>query len=121
MAKIKSQDPQAPKIAQFAWQVALPRGVGRSIARQIARSWKDCAILEARSWKRREAPLRVEERLSGQKPSGLLDRGNLELEDDLVADEHAAGLERGVPGDAVVGAADVDRTLEPDALVAERV
>src|SRR5215212_4537502 len=53
--------------------------------------------------------------------SGVLDRGDLELEDDLVADEDAAGLERGVPGDAVVLAADRDRALEADALVAERV
>jgi hypothetical protein len=34
--------------------------------------------------------------------SGVLDRGDLEVEDDLVADQDAAGLERGVPGDAVV-------------------
>src|SRR4051794_21743242 len=53
--------------------------------------------------------------------SGVLDRGDLELEDDLVADQDAAGLERGVPGDAVVLAADGDRAVEADALVAERV
>ena len=43
--------------------------------------------------------------------SGGLDRGDLELEGDLVADQHAAGLERGVPVDAVVLA--VDRRREP--------
>src|SRR3954454_16896745 len=53
--------------------------------------------------------------------SGVPDRGDLELEDDLVADQDAAGLERGVPGDAVVLAADGDRAVEADALVAERV
>src|SRR5687768_3568865 len=53
--------------------------------------------------------------------SGCLDRGDLELERDLVADQDAAGLERGVPGDAPVLAVDDDRALEADALVAERV
>src|SRR3954468_4381455 len=38
--------------------------------------------------------------------SGVLDRRDLELQDDLVADQDAAGLQRGVPGDAVVLAAD---------------
>src|SRR5664280_1606156 len=53
--------------------------------------------------------------------SGVLDRGDLELEDDLVADEHTAGLQRGVPGDPVVLAADGDRAFEANAGVAERV
>src|SRR5659263_756025 len=44
--------------------------------------------------------------------SGVLDRGDLELEDDLVADDHTAGLQRGVPGDPVVLAADGDRAFE---------
>src|SRR6266567_9449210 len=53
--------------------------------------------------------------------SGVLDRGDLELEGDLVADQDAAALERGVPGDPVVLAVDRHRALEPDPLVAERV
>src|SRR5439155_21576857 len=53
--------------------------------------------------------------------SSVLDRGDLELQRDLVADQDAAALERGVPGDAVVLAVDRDRALEADALVAERV
>src|SRR5512146_884931 len=53
--------------------------------------------------------------------SGVLDRGDLELQGHLVADQDAAGLERGVPGDAVVLAVDGDRALEPDPQVAERV
>src|SRR3954452_11296369 len=61
---------------------------------------------------------------AGSRPaarSGVLDREDLDLEDALFADEDAAGLERGVPGDAVVLAADGDRAVEADALVAERV
>src|SRR3954454_1666908 len=53
--------------------------------------------------------------------SGVLDRGDLELQEDLVADQDAAGLQRGVPGDAVVLAVDAHRALEPGAQVAERV
>src|SRR4051794_29900003 len=56
-----------------------------------------------------------------EKGSGGLDRRDLELQGDLVADQDAAGLERGVPGDAPVLAVDDQRTLEADALVAERV
>ncbi len=53
--------------------------------------------------------------------SGGLDRGDLELECDFVTDQDAAGLERGVPGDAVVLPVDDRRALEADAQVAERV
>src|SRR5437660_914786 len=69
------------------------------------------------------AGCRRPQRVSGSPAgrSGVLDRGDLELEDDLVADQDAAGLQRGVPGDAVVLAADGDRAVEADALVAERV
>src|SRR5437763_1172714 len=47
-----------------------------------------------------------------------LDRGDLELEGDLVADQDAAGLERGVPGDAPVLAVHDDAALEADPAVA---
>ena len=57
----------------------------------------------------------------GLRRSGGLDRGDLELEGDFVADQDAAGLERGVPGDAVVLAVDDRGALEPDPQVAERV
>ena len=40
--------------------------------------------------------------------SGVLDRGDFELQDDLLADQDATGLQRGVPGDAVVLAVDGD-------------
>src|SRR3954451_15013315 len=60
--------------------------------------------------------------LSGRgRESGVLDGRDLELQDDLVADQDAAGLQRGVPGDAVVLAADGHRALEADPLVAVRV
>src|SRR5690606_17982412 len=50
-----------------------------------------------------------------------LDGRDLELQHDLVADQHAAGLQRGVPGDAELLAADRGAALEADPLVAERV
>ena len=53
--------------------------------------------------------------------SGVADRGDVELELDLVGDEDAAGLERGVPGEAPVLAVDGGLALEADADVAERV
>ena len=53
--------------------------------------------------------------------SSALDRRDLQLELDLVADQHAAGLQRGVPGHAEVLAADRGPGLEADAGVAERV
>src|SRR4051794_19743749 len=60
--------------------------------------------------------------LSGRgRESGVLDGRDLELQDDLVADQDTAGLQRSVPGDAVVLAADGHRALEADADVAERV
>jgi hypothetical protein len=46
---------------------------------------------------------------SGMSGSGGLDGRDLELQGDLVANQDAAGLQRGVPGDAVVLA--VDPTL----------
>ena len=49
---------------------------------------------------------------------GGADGGDLELEDDLLADEDAAGFERGVPVDAPVLAVDRGGALEADALVA---
>jgi len=58
---------------------------------------------------RRPAPLGhgdVGQLLMGQPV--LLDRGDLELQGDFVADQDAAGLQRGVPGDAVVLAVDGD-------------
>src|SRR6187402_213731 len=53
--------------------------------------------------------------------SGVADRGDVELELDLLGDEDAAGLERGVPGEAPVLAVDGGLALEADAGVAERV
>ena len=53
--------------------------------------------------------------------SGGADRRDVELELDLLGDEDAAGLERGVPGQAPVLAVDGGATLEADAQVAERV
>ena len=53
--------------------------------------------------------------------SGVLDRGDVELELDLLGDEDAAGLERGVPGQAPVLAVEGGRALEADAQVAEGV
>ena len=50
-----------------------------------------------------------------------LDGRDVERDLDLVADEDAAGLERGVPGQAVVLARDLERGLEAGARVAERV
>ena len=44
---------------------------------------------------------------------GRLDRGDLELEGDLLADQDAAGLEGGVEADAVVAADDDDRPSKP--------
>ena len=46
---------------------------------------------------------------------------DLELEGDLLADEHAARFERRIPADAPVLAVDRGRALEADPLVAERV
>src|SRR4051812_12757165 len=56
-----------------------------------------------------------------RRASGLLDGRDVELEADLVGDEHAAGLERGVEGDAPVLAVDRGGALEAGADVAERV
>src|SRR3954447_1988937 len=50
-----------------------------------------------------------------------LDRRDVELELDLVRDEHAAGLERGVPAEPPLLAVQGGCTLEADAGVAERV
>src|SRR3546814_16771381 len=52
--------------------------------------------------------------------SGVLDGRDVELELDLLGDEHATGLERGVPGEAPVLAVDGDLALEAHADVAER-
>src|SRR5205823_9926563 len=62
-----------------------------------------------------------DDRGASRSVTGGLDRGDLELQGHLVADQDAAGLERGVPGDAVVLAVDGDRALEADPQVAERV
>ena len=56
-----------------------------------------------------------------ERESGVLDGGDVELQLDLLGDEHAAGLERGVPGEAPVLAVDGDLALEAHAEVAERV
>src|SRR5699024_3641033 len=53
--------------------------------------------------------------------SGVLDGGALDLERDLLRDQHAAGLERGVPGEAEVAALEGGGALEAGPLVAERV
>src|SRR6476659_11485172 len=53
--------------------------------------------------------------------SGVADRRDVELELDLLGDEHAAGLEGGVVGQAPVLAVDGGAALEADAQVAERV
>src|SRR5690349_1060632 len=58
---------------------------------------------------------------AGEDGSGVLDRGDVELELDLLGDEDAAGLESGVPGQAPVLAVDGDGALEADPDVAERV
>src|SRR3954449_13624856 len=52
---------------------------------------------------------------------GSADGRNLELQRDLLADEHAPGLQRRVPGHAEVLAVDRGPALESDAMVAERV
>src|SRR6478752_789965 len=57
----------------------------------------------------------------GRDGSGVADRRDVELELDLLRDQHAAGLERGVPAQAPVLAVDAGATLEADAQVAERV
>src|SRR3546814_3128690 len=49
------------------------------------------------------------------------DGGDLELEGDLLADEHAAGFQGGVPVDAPVLAVDGGGALEADAGVVVRV
>ena len=51
----------------------------------------------------------------GEAGSGVADRRDVELELDLVGDQHAAGLERGVPGHAPVLAVDGGAALEADA------
>src|SRR4051794_25748725 len=53
--------------------------------------------------------------------SGVLDGGDLELERDLVAHQETTGLERGVPGHAVVAAVDRHGPFEAQTQVAERV
>src|SRR3954464_5725996 len=50
-----------------------------------------------------------------------LDRGEVEEDLDLLADEHAAGLEGLVPVEAELGALDLADDLEADAGVAPRV
>ena len=57
----------------------------------------------------------------GADSSGALDRRDVELELDLLGDEDAAGLERGVEGQAPVLAVDAGPALEADPEVAERV
>src|SRR5690349_23477848 len=58
---------------------------------------------------------------SGRPGSGGLDRREVELELDLLRDEHATGLEGGVPGEAEVLAVDLRGALEADPDVAEGV
>ena len=53
--------------------------------------------------------------------SGRLDGRDLELQGHLLGDEHATGLEGGVPDEAEVLAVDVDLAAQAHALVAERV
>src|SRR6476469_7338696 len=65
---------------------------------------------------RRPRPDRVK-----QEDSGALAGRDVELQLDLLGDQHAAGLERGVPGQVPVLAVDRGRTLEADAQVAEGV
>src|SRR3546814_13143608 len=52
---------------------------------------------------------------------GVLDEGEVELEVDLLAHEHAAGGERRVPGETEVLAVERGGALEADAGVAPRV
>src|SRR5687768_13853813 len=59
-----------------------------------------------------------------REPSGrhlLLDGRHLDLDVDLVADEHAAGLQWSIPCDAPILAVQRARSLEPRANVAEGV
>jgi hypothetical protein len=60
-------------------------------------------------------------RIGGGRLGDVLDQGELELERDLVADEHATGIELRIPGHAPVLAVDAARALEAGAQVAERV
>src|SRR5215210_1690226 len=86
----------------------------------LSRTWVELAgLLLQRRRRGRPSP----EGLAGPAAggSGVLDRRDLELQDDLVADQNAAGLQRGVPGDAVVLAAYRHRALEAQPHVAERV
>jgi len=53
--------------------------------------------------------------------SGAADRGDVELELDALGDEHTAGLERGVPGEAPLLAVDGCGALEADPEIAEGV
>src|SRR5688500_17158537 len=57
-------------------------------------------------------------RRPGGLPSAVLDRGDVELELDLVRHHDAAGLERSVPGQAPVLAADGGLAFETDPNVA---
>src|SRR3954463_4403214 len=59
--------------------------------------------------------------LAGRVRSGDLDRRDVELHLDPVADQHAAGVQHGVPGQRPVAALDGQRALEADPGVAERV
>src|SRR4051812_8654189 len=60
-------------------------------------------------------------RWCSRKASGVLDRRDVEVQLDLVGDQDAAGLQRGVPGEAPLGTQDLRLALEADALVAEGV
>src|SRR4029079_18068817 len=59
--------------------------------------------------------------LAGAGLCGVLDRRDVELEVDLVRDEHAAGVQGGVEADAVVAAVQDGRALVSRAHVAVRV
>src|SRR5215213_7121829 len=105
--------PHAPR-----WAAALARRVVKKYPPAAAGNLPSGAAGD-RPMTIRSAPGASRERLVPG--SGGLDGRDLELESDLVTDQDAAGLERDVPGDAVVLAVDDNGALEADAQVPEGV
>ena len=117
------------------WAAATAKTASRSAAvygaavRPAGRSGIACAALNPRvgasapemPTARARRICRSRSRRLGRIGSGALDRADVEVQLDPLGDEHAAGLERGVPGQAPVLAVDGGAALEADAQVAEGV